>query len=187
MVPDARRPNSIDCTFSTSVLDDASMWVKNPVASNPGCYDFEFLAIIKKKLGKRGKNVHLPVLNICETLFSVRAPIDPDDDNTSVCMAAEVPSPATTLPAGSASTITKRYKAWSALNVSGVGARIAIGNETLARDVFRVTRKMYHFPFTSITHCSNKNKIESVCFHWTRNFLWCRLHVYEFVNIFLGL
>ena len=140
MLAPSRTPNSIDCTFTMQAIDDASMWVKNPVATNPGTYDFEFLERIKKKLGRRGKNVHLPVLNICENVYSVHAPVVPDDDDTSVCMGAEITSPATVLPSGNATTILKRYKAWSAISVSGIGSRIAVGNPTMARDVFMMEK-----------------------------------------------
>ena len=102
------------------------MWVKDPTSNNPACFSIEFLAKIKKKLGRRGKNVHLLVLNMTENLFAVRSLADANS-NTALCNSAEVASPAQVLPVGTAVTVRNRWKGWSAMTVGGVGNKLCVG------------------------------------------------------------
>ena len=65
-----------DASFSTNVFDDASMWVRDPVAAAPpaerATWSAGVLQRLKDRLGRKGRNVHLPVLNSCENVFVAR-------------------------------------------------------------------------------------------------------------------
>ena len=63
-----------DVTFSTNVFDDASMWLRDPVSNNAECktWSNQVLQRLKDRLGPKGKNVHMPVLNSCENVFVSR-------------------------------------------------------------------------------------------------------------------
>lgn len=79
--------------------------------------------------------MHLPVLNSSETVFSVRRSIAPSSDpSCSVCLGAEVASPAQVLPVANWSTVADRWNAWSAVTSTGIGSRLAFGNLPLLTD-----------------------------------------------------
>ena len=61
-----------DIDLGTAVYDDASMWVKDPTAAHPESFDIKFLKKIQECLSKKGKNVHLLVVNQSEDIFSGR-------------------------------------------------------------------------------------------------------------------
>ena len=64
---------SKDIDIGVAVYDDASMWVRDPTASSSTeTFSTEFLKRCQESAGKKGKNVHLPVMNQSEDLFSGR-------------------------------------------------------------------------------------------------------------------
>ena len=68
-----------DVDIGSLVFDDASMWVRDPrtdPAARPNEFCTEFMRIIRDALGKKCKNVHLPVMNMSEDLFSSRHRIE---------------------------------------------------------------------------------------------------------------
>ena len=54
--------------MSTHIYDDASMWVQYP-ADPKKEFSNEFIKKLQKHSGPKGRNVHLTVLNNCETLY----------------------------------------------------------------------------------------------------------------------
>ena len=54
--------------FSTHIYDDASMWVQKPADPHKE-FSNAFQKKLQKNLGPKGRNVHLTVLNNCETLY----------------------------------------------------------------------------------------------------------------------
>ena len=68
-------PCSTDADISTLVFDDASMWVQDPskdALAQPERFCLELMQRIKRSLGRRGKNCHLPVMNMSENVLSSR-------------------------------------------------------------------------------------------------------------------
>lgn len=110
--------------FSTNTFDDASMWV-----SKPPDYDKfrrQFLPAPMRPtlqaLGKRGRNVHIAVLNLQETVFVGRT-FGGDGGQAAapafVTRAAPVQSPAQPLPVANIATVHDRWKRWTFLSSSG--------------------------------------------------------------------
>ena len=116
---------SICHVFTTNIFDEASMWVQKPapteftVPADAALFDRH----IEKWVGTKGKNVHLPVLNQCETLF-VRSAPDLGDLLVSVMQGCEVHSPAQPLPAANAATLRDRWCQWSVMTARGAGAKV---------------------------------------------------------------
>ena len=102
--------------------DHASMWVKDPTqrGAGPEIISTEAMEKIREKLSKRGKDCHLPVVNMSENLFCVRHdPSNTSDRDKGCCFSAEVTTPAFVIPEGSASTIHKTWSGWSAFTARG--------------------------------------------------------------------
>lgn len=79
-----------------------------------------------------GKNSHMPVLNLCETVFVRKPfPVPPGQPHTpssgSGLVASDVFSPAQVLSAPTATTIRARWAQWSALTSRGAGKKVCAG------------------------------------------------------------
>ena len=98
------------------------MWVQRP--SIPlhvdGAPVSTFETQLVRKLAMKGNNVHLPVLNVCETAFTRSAPLG-DANSLGQLAAAKIITPAQVLPHANAATIRDRWAQWSALTARGVG------------------------------------------------------------------
>ena len=132
---------------STNVFDDASMWVMRPenyeekIAKRrrlrrrnrapDGMTALEFA--IAKSTARKGKNVHLPALNIVEKLYASRS------DGDVASRAAVVHSPAQILPVANISTVYDRWKTWTASQASGAGVKFgdSLRQAVLQRPVWR--------------------------------------------------
>ena len=79
-------------------------------------------------VAKRGSNVHVPVLNSSEHVFS-QATCHLGGEPVSVTKAAYVHTPAQPLPEANTATMRQRWSQWSCLTSQGVGARV--GSESL--------------------------------------------------------
>lgn len=120
----------VEHAFSVNVFDDASMWVSKPVpeptAGAAGTSQAE------KNLatwgGRRGKNVHLPVMNLCETVF-VRAASTSDGSAPPLLFGTEVHSPAVVLPVANSPTVHHRWSDWSVFTCWHVGARVSSNSD----------------------------------------------------------
>ena len=108
------------------------MWVQNPINApngfKGGIIDELFklkLDKIAKKLEHQAKNIHLPVLNRVEHLYTVgNCKVDNGDGIVSEkpsMEGIEVSSPAVVLPAANASTVADRWMSWSVLLPRGPG------------------------------------------------------------------
>jgi len=135
----------VDMLGSLVTYDDASMWVRRPNkrrqhdAADPDA----------RKAARKGVNVHVPVLNSCETLFTVACSTGPslaradasvssplaradgpdalvemDDTRTFVARAADVFSPCRVLPVANSPTVHDRLSKWTVLSAAGVGAKV---------------------------------------------------------------
>ena len=115
----------VEFGWSINVFDDASMWVSAPKPEQGQVFGSEFEARMGKAMGSRGKNVHLPVLNFCESIYALSAPSEalPSGQTHGV----ETHSPAQPMPRANTATIIDRWRQWSFATVGGAGAK-AIGD-----------------------------------------------------------
>ena len=130
--------DSVKWAFSTNVFDDASMWVRKPkgydllkaaprsASSSPrGRTGTSLLPLLASSLDKKGKNVHMPVLNLCETLFVGR---EANSENGAtpkpiITRAVRLHVPAQVLPTANIATIRDRWSQWTVLSAAGVGRK----------------------------------------------------------------
>jgi hypothetical protein len=120
------RPASV--VMSTTVvgtMDDASMWVRDPVPKEDRASGrrTEGACVAGGKLWRRGKNVNLPVCNSTETV-GVRRLEGLGEDVTNILRVAEVLSPSTVLCKANTSTIRARWKDWCTMSPTGAGERV---------------------------------------------------------------
>ena len=116
-----------DVVFATNVLDDASMFIRDPTqpGAGPDSCPADAMKAIRAKLCKKGKNVHLPVVNMAENVFCVRHdPSNTSNSDKGCCFSAEVSTPAMVIPGGTATTIHKRWSGWSALTARGAARQL---------------------------------------------------------------
>ena len=100
--------------LSSATMDDASMWVKDPAPAKDRLSGARTEGSkINDKLWKRGKRVHLPVLNATE-LIGVRR-VSVTCDGLSAC---EVHSASQVLPEANTSTVRDRWQQWQVLSTS---------------------------------------------------------------------
>ena len=104
---EAGKPNH---TIHTNIFDDASMWMQRP----PGLLENKTNAILKKRKSRKGKNVHLPCLNLLERMTFLSSV-------TNLPMAAELVSPAKPMPQANFATVRKTWKSWSVFDSYGSG------------------------------------------------------------------
>jgi len=116
----------VEFGFSINVLDDASMWVSAPKPEIDGPFDSQFEARMCKAMGPRGKNVHLPVLNFCESIYSLSAPSGAQQRGQT--HGAELHSPAQAMPRANTATVYDRWIRWAFSTVGGAGAK-AVGDD----------------------------------------------------------
>lgn len=120
--------------FATNIFDDASMWIAKPTTSTSAAAgSFEGQVDIWSK--SKGKNVHLPVLNLCESLFA-RADVEPQVQ-TAPLLGAEVHSPAQVLAQANTPTMRRHWAQWSVLTARGAGRKVA--STSSLRDAVRGT------------------------------------------------
>ena len=120
----------VECVFSTNIFDDANMWIARPTdktsVSRPD--DATDCKRVKDKLSRRGKNVSVPVLNLCESLF-VCAKIPGGSSCECLLRGAEVHSPAQVLPRPNTATIRHRWASWSVLSARGCGSKVTASSQ----------------------------------------------------------
>ena len=116
------------CTrvFSTNIFDDASMWVAKAEVEKHIKDIKSIPKRLQEKLESRGKNCHMPVLNLCENLFCEQSREANGAVDHFVC-GSEVASPAQVLPLANAPTVTNRWEAWTVLQGSDPGIRVDVG------------------------------------------------------------
>ena len=101
-------------TIVASIFDDADMWIQRPKNWFPRGRDSNAAAsnpALVKKLEKRGRNVHMPVLNASETLVSVPFPHE-----QAPWRSMELAQPAVPMPAANYATVFDRWRKWTVLN-----------------------------------------------------------------------
>jgi hypothetical protein len=120
--------NSILRLF-TNVFDDADMWVQKPMGSDAvldrrlarrlAQGELTFQEKLQEKMARRCKNIHMPVMNICEYVMNI---IEQETDHGSVCTArvAEVFSGTAAMPGGNFATLWRTWKRGSIFNGTGV-------------------------------------------------------------------
>lgn len=118
---------AVDHALSFNMFGDAGMWVAKP-ASEPGALEGEFGARLAAWAGRRGNNAHMPVLNLCETLF-IRAESTAPASQEKLLLGCEIHSPAQVLPAANATTIHQRWGQWSVMTTRGPGALVSSGSD----------------------------------------------------------
>lgn len=119
--PDDNEELHICYAFTTNSSDDASMWVQKPRL--PCGWDVGAASraarFLRKRLEWRGNNVHMPVLNINEELYTRRGWGQGLAGQTSALTSAQIFSPAQVVV--SPNTATLRYL-WSRWCISSRGA-----------------------------------------------------------------
>jgi hypothetical protein len=125
------------------------MWVAPPVDIKRLRRDSGFDAEMDKARSKRGKNVHLPVLNSVETVH-IRRRFGEDE----VLASAAVITPAQVLPKSNTATIRERWGQWAALSARDPGDHLC-GGEAL-----RLARKSV--PWITLVY-SRDNLIVNDC------------------------
>ena len=109
-------------TYWINIFDDADMWMQPP----PGWIPRQLRAqgvqcaadlppAVTKTLSRRGKNVHVPVFNVQETVLTC-------DLHTRTWRAADVVSPSVPLPCANYGTVCSRWSRWSCLGFDGRAA-----------------------------------------------------------------
>jgi hypothetical protein len=113
----------VEFGWSCNTFDDASMWVQCPRPEVGEVFVDAFEARLRKAMGPRGKNVHLPVLNFCESIYALTAAeVGQERGQTH---GTELHTPAQPLPRGNTGTIDQRWTQWSIATVGGVGSKAA--------------------------------------------------------------
>ena len=110
-----------DGLISINAFDDAAMWVKDPApAADRQNHTRSEGTKINGELWRRGKTIHLPVMNLDETLFARRY-----SDETSILHSCSVHSGSTVLCKANTATVRQAWLDWTALSPSGSsGSRI---------------------------------------------------------------
>ena len=126
----------VEFGWSENVFDDASMWVQCPRPEVGQQFSNSFEQRLQKCLGPRGKNVHLPVLNFCESIYALTAPAVGQDRGQT--HGSELMSPAQPMPRGNTGTIDQRWTQWSMATVGGVGSKAAGDCQDVAAAVLNV-------------------------------------------------
>ena len=109
--------------ISVNAFDDAAMWVKDPApAADRESGKRSEGSKINGELWRRGKTIHLPVMNLDETLFARRHQIDSDPSFHS----CSVHSGSTVLCKANTATVRQAWQDWTAVSPSssGSGSRI---------------------------------------------------------------
>lgn len=103
----------------SGVMDDANIWVKRPAGHGD-------TAVTKTKTGKqrckRGRNVHVPALNVVQTL-AVR--------KGDTVRAAKIHVPCQVLPKANWATIRSRWSQWFLYSSSGIGRKLVLADVAL--------------------------------------------------------
>ena len=96
--------------WCTNSFDDASLWVRKKevqrVFADAAC---ELPKKVLQKLAAKGKNCHMPFINLNEHIFN--EVVTSSDDILTLCIA--VHSPAQMLPQANAATVYDRWARWS--------------------------------------------------------------------------
>ena len=119
-----------DAIWTTNTLDAATMWISRPPPRNPSDMRPETLIErrareLDKKLKKRSKNVHVPVLNLLENVFVCAADNRVDGALPALTYASRVHTPAIPLPNENTGTVRDRWAKFSVLSAQGVGEKVA--------------------------------------------------------------
>ena len=118
------RANALVAVFR-NVFDDAAMWIQKPgLDSQLPAWERGGGPKAKerqKKLGKRGRNIHAPVLNLQEEIVCV--PLA-SASQARRWVAAEVFSSATPMPQANFGTVYSRWRRWSILNGHAPGRSV---------------------------------------------------------------
>jgi hypothetical protein len=106
--------------IAVNTFDDAAMWVKDPAPAADRLAGTRVEGSrVEGKLWKRGKTIHLPVMNLEERLF-MRC----NSDSSSTFQSCAVHSGSSVLCKSNAATVRQSWKDWSAVSSSGSGVRI---------------------------------------------------------------
>ena len=108
---------------SSSCMDDASMWVKDPASKadrESGVRSEGIRVGPERKLWIRGKKICLPFCNLAEEVFASR-PCAGQHSATSVMVGCDVHSPSQALVKANAVTIIDRMKRWHVISPFGPG------------------------------------------------------------------
>jgi hypothetical protein len=105
-----------------NVFDDASMWISKTELQTCHVKPHELFA---RRLSRKGKNVHMPVLNMEQHIFaekctSISTPMP-------LVVGSLIHAPAQVLPAANASTVHDRWARWSITAVA-TGRKLDDGN-----------------------------------------------------------
>jgi len=117
----------VKSVFATSVMDDANLWVKDPrPPPKPAPDETPVEKAARLADAKRGKNVHMPVLNSVEHVYThVEFETSPDTEPIDVLCGTAVHTPPQVLPAANTATIRNRLLEWSVISSKGAGAKIS--------------------------------------------------------------
>ena len=113
--------SKVEHIFSVNLMDDASMWVRRPaeqrLPNEPG-------QSVAESLQLRGKNVHMPVLSIVESMYARRVANDSEVGDQGVLRSVEIHSPSQPLAKANTGTVRYHWQLWSAMTAIGSGLRI---------------------------------------------------------------
>ena len=116
----------------TSIMDDASMWLKDPKPPP------EPLREDAQNPYRKGRNVHLPVLNVCPNLLLTKFQASDEHVESSSSSSsstalrpftrgADFECPAQPMPQANAATVHSHWKRWAPLGLGTTGRRIDPG------------------------------------------------------------